>query len=262
MTSMRDDEGPQTQTQDRDSHDATRDRLWKSFVSTRATAAREALFLHYLPYARALAAQLFAQRHRDDVEFNDFRQFALIGLLEAIDRYDPEHRVTFETFCTPRVKGAVLDGVQKLTDGQEQISFMRRMQRERLNSLKAGEVMEDADKHQTLHAVAHLAAGLAIGYMLDETSMLAPSDNAPSPEPSPWQGIAWRQTKERLLAAVSSMPERHRKIIHYHYFNGLQFDQIASILELSKARISQMHRDALTQLRDHIGKPDRIYMKT
>ncbi|WP_244206663.1 sigma-70 family RNA polymerase sigma factor [Caballeronia pedi] len=259
---MQDNEGPQTETRDQDSHGAARDTLWKTFVSTRATAAREALFLHYLPYARALAAQLFAQRHRDDVEFNDFRQLALIGLLEAVDRYDPEHRAAFETFCTPRVKGAVLDGVQKLTDGQEQISFIRRMQRERLNSLKAGQLPEDADKHQTLHAVANLAAGLAIGYMLDETSMLAPSENAPSPEPSPWQRIAWRQTKERLLAAVSSMPERHRKIIQYHYFNGLPFDQIASILELSKARISQMHRDALTQLRDLIGRPDRIYMKT
>lgn len=242
-------------------HSGTDGDLWKAFVETRSIEAREALFHHYMPYARAVAAQLYAQRHRDDVEFNDFRQFALIGLIESIDRYEPDQAASFETFCTLRVKGAVLDGVQKLTDGQEQISFMRRMQRERIASLKIDALHESGSDEDTFRAFAHLAAGLAIGYMLDETSMVAQPEDQPSRAPLPWQSIAWRQTRERLITAVSSLPDRHRKILHYHYFNGLPFEQIAKILNLSKARISQLHRDALAQLRQTIGSADRMYFK-
>jgi RNA polymerase sigma factor FliA len=231
---------------------------WREFIETRAAPAREALFVHYFAYARALAAQLYAGRHRDDVDFKDFCQLALIGLIEAIDRYEPDRGSSFETFCTPRIRGCVLDGVKKLTDAQEQISFMRRMRRERVASLAQETV--SGEQASTFPALAELTAGLAIGYMLDDTGMLADIEDRASPLASPWQGIAWRQTKERLVAAVNGMPDRDRKIITYHYFNGLRFDQIADLLGVTRARISQLHRAALLQLREQLGNRQRIYI--
>ncbi|SAL10576.1 sigma-70 family RNA polymerase sigma factor [Caballeronia telluris] len=241
------------------SPNAPYDHYWRTFVATRDTQAREALFQLYMPYARTLAAQLYAGRHRNDVDFNDFRQLALVGLLEAIDRFDPQRSVSFETFCTRRIRGAVLDGVQKLTDAQEQISFMQRAQRERLASLEAAGAANRAAPHDTFERLAQLTAGLAIGYMLDDTGLLAHADNTPSPIPAPWQSVAWRQTRQRLLLAVSGLPERDHKIIHYHYFNGLRFDQIADILGVSKARVSQLHHAALARLRDHLGGSRQLY---
>ncbi|WP_244830727.1 sigma-70 family RNA polymerase sigma factor [Caballeronia sp. TF1N1] len=233
--------------------------LWERFTATRSVEAREAIFLRYMPYARALAAQLYAGRHRNDVDFNDFRQLALVGLLEAIDRFDSVRSVSFETFCTQRVKGAVLDGVQKLTDAQEQISFMRRAQRERIASLEDRSDRDIDAKRDTFDHLTQLTAGLAIGYMLDDTGMLAGEEDKPSPAPAPWHGVAWRQTRDRLLDAVSGMVERDRKIIQYHYFNGMRFEQIANILGISRARVSQLHHAALAHLREELGGSRHLY---
>lgn len=244
----------------RDARAVDIDDLWSTFIGTGSILVREALFRHYVPYARALAAQLFAGRLRDDVEFGDFLQLALVGLLEALDRFDPQRGIAFETYCTPRIRGSVLDGVGRLTDGQEQMSFMRRAQRERLASIKDGAQTGDAAT-DTFRQIAHLAAGLAIGYMLDGSGMLATEEESAPPASSPWQGIAWRQTQSRLSGAVAELPVRYRRIIHYHYFCGLHFEQIADILGTSRARISQLHHAALAQLKDALGERQRLYMK-
>ncbi|BFG79469.1 FliA/WhiG family RNA polymerase sigma factor [Paraburkholderia terrae] len=234
--------------------------LWAIFAGARAFDVREALFQHYLPYARAIAAQLYAGRHRDDVEFKDFQQLAFVGLLESIDRFDPARKVSFETFCTPRLKGSVLDGVEKLTDGQEQVSFMRRARRERIASLKSADA-DSTTVRDTFQLLAHLTAGLAIGYMLDDTGMLADSADSRASFSTPYQSIAWRQTRERLLVAVSQLHDRGRKIIQYHYFNGMTFDQIGKLTGVSKARISQIHRATLTELRERLGAAHQMYLK-
>ncbi|RQR52927.1 flagellar biosynthesis protein FliA [Burkholderia sp. Bp9126] len=239
--------------------------LWRRWAAERNARTREAVFAHYLPYARAIAARLYAGRHRDDVEFRDFIQLACVGLLESIDRFDPARGVTFETFCTTRVRGAILTGVEKLTDGQEQISFSRRARRERVSSLQADNDRTPRQSRDALQTLGTLAAGLAIGFMLEGTGLVEqPPDGTLSDDPTlpgaAYHGIAWRQTKTRLADAVRHLPERTRKIIQYHYFHGLAFEQIADILGVSKGRISQLHRAALAELRKRLGEVGHMHL--
>jgi RNA polymerase sigma factor FliA len=226
--------------------------LWVALKTQPTAVAREAVFAHYLPYARAIAAQLFARRHRDDVEFKDFLQLACIGLLESIDRFEPERGFSFQTFCTARLKGCVLAGITRLSDGQEQISLQRRMRRERAASLESAPDT-DLGSQDTFQTLATLAVGLAIGFLLDDTGIVEDCVAKPAPYGDAYRTVAWRQTRERLHAAVGRLPERDQKIIRYHYFHGLGFEQIADILGLTKGRISQLHRAALLALRAQIS---------
>ncbi|AMM15332.1 flagellar biosynthesis protein FliA [Burkholderia sp. PAMC 28687] len=219
------------------------------------------MFSHYLPYARALAAQLYAGRHRDDVEFKDFLQLACIGLLESIDRFEPHREVLFRTFCTPRIRGNVLAGITRLSDGQEQASLQRRMRRERLASLEQGSESGSRSRG-TFQTLATLTVGLAIGFLLDDTGLVEDDVSKPAPYGSAWQTIALRQTREQLHAAVDQLPARDQKIIRYHYFHGLNFEQISDILGLTKGRISQLHRAALLDLRKKIGNTDHLFTVT
>jgi RNA polymerase sigma factor for flagellar operon FliA len=226
--------------------------LWATLRTQPTVVAREAVFAHYLPYARAIAAQLFAGRHRDDVEFKDFLQLACIGLLESIDRFDPDRGFLFQTFCTARLKGCVLAGITRLSDGQEQVLLQRRMRRERTASLES-EPDADRGSQDTFQKLATLAVGLALGFLLDDTGIVEDCVTKPAPYGNAYQTVAWRQTRERLHAAVGRLAERDQKIIRYHYFHGLAFEQIADILGLTKGRISQLHRAALLALRVQIG---------
>jgi RNA polymerase sigma factor FliA len=237
---------------------ASEERLWIALRDERSPQAREAVFAHFLPYAQALAAQLYAGRHRDDVEFKDFLQLACVGLLEAIDRFEFERGVSFRTFCTPRLRGNVLTGVQRLSDAQEQIALRKRIRRDRVASLESP--VGRGKQSDTFQALATLAAGLAIGFMLDDTGLVEESAEQAAPYENAYQTIAWRQTTEKLHTAVARLPTREQKIIRYHYFHGLGFEQIADIFGVTKGRISQLHRGALLELRNLLGNTQHLHI--
>ena len=247
-----DDSGPDLQ----DEHEH---RLWHRFLLDRSLIDREALFDLYLPYATALASRLYRGRHYDDVEYRDYVQLACIGLLEAIDRFEVGRNIEFRTFATPRIKGNVLDGIVRLSDGQEQVALRARIRRERLESLH-----EAADRRakDVFHSLASLTMGLAIGFILDDTGMIDRAPDVGHHHNHPYRTLAWSQVKARLAEAVAQLPDRERKVLQYHYFHGLTFERIGDILDLSKGRVSQLHRTALAQLRKHAQVANDLFLIT
>jgi len=218
---------------------------WNALQSEGSKHARELIFVHYMPYARSVAAQLFGARQRNDVEFSDFLQLAYIGLIESIGRFDATREASFKTYCTPRIRGSILNGIEKLTEAQEQISFNRRRRRERLESLKA-----PATSERSMSTLASLATGLAIGFMLEGTGMFNDDDGQQlGPYRDGYESVAWQQASTSIQKAVATLPERTGKVIRYHYFESIPFEQIANLLGLSKGRISQIHRAGLEELR-------------
>lgn len=208
--------------------------------------ARETIFLHYRPYAQAVAANIYSGRYSRDVEFQDFQQLAYIGLLDSMMRFDPALGYSFKTFCTPRITGSVLDGIKRLSDAQEQLSLKRRLQRDRLNSLKE----PDTRNRRLTDRLSELAVGLAIGHMLEGTGMF--TNGQESIRQDGYEVLAWHQTCQALRQAVAALPPDMSKVIGYHYFHSLPFEHIAGMLGLSKGRISQIHRAGLGRLRESI----------
>lgn len=220
------------------------DTYWTALREEGSSEAREMLFLHYAPYAKSIAARLFEGRHRKDVEFDDLVQLANIGLIEAIGRFDPARDVLFTTFCTPRVRGAVLSGIEKLSEAQEQLSFERRRRAERVESLR-GEVTGT----KRLQALGELTAGLAIGFMLEGTGMFAQVDVPTWHYSESYETAGWLQLGARLRDALARLTINERKVISFHYFDALAFEQIASLLGVTRGRVSQLHRTGLNKMR-------------
>jgi RNA polymerase sigma factor for flagellar operon FliA len=223
--------------------------LWSIFVESRNTEAREQLFGMHLGYAKAIAARLYRGRTRDDVEFADYYQLACVGLLESIERYQPTGLATFRTYCTRRIEGNVLDGAERLTEAQQQLALKRRIRKERLASVQSS--AQPSVLKETLARLTEVAVGLAIGFMLEETGMFLAPDDVQAWHSSPYDTAAWTQAKARLLEFVAILPDRERKVIEYHYLQGIQFDQIAQLLSLTKGRVSQIHKEALARLRQN-----------
>jgi len=241
-------------------HDGRERQLWHRFLPDRNLIDREALFDFYLPYATALAGGLYRGRHYDDVEYKDYVQLACVGLLEAIDRFEADRNIEFRTFATPRIKGNVLDGIVRLSDAQEQIALRARIRRERFESLHDA---ADRRAKDVFHSLASLTMGLAIGFILDDTGMIDHAAQTSRPlHDHAYHALAWTQTKARLANAVAQLPDRERKIVQYHYFHGLTFERIGDILDLSKGRVSQLHRTALAQLRKHAQVSDDPFLIT
>ena len=225
--------------------------LWRAFKETGDAGVREQLFSLYYAFARQVARRRYLDRKSGDIEFADLCQLAYAGLLEAIDRFDPELGVPFKGYASRRISGAVLDGVSKMSEMREQISFRNRVRRERARSL----IDQDPDRMSTAEAMDALieaAVGLALGFMLDDTALLV--DGEASTPSTAYDSLAWKELMQRLTLQIAALPPREQTVIRHHYLQGMNFDQIGALLGVTKGRVSQIHKSAIGGLKTRMTR--------
>ncbi len=229
--------------------------LWVAFKSGASMDAREQLFTRHAAFARNIAHRHFRERSRGDLEIADLHQLAYTGLLEALDRFDPARGVPFRPYAAHRISGSISDGIARTNEVREQIGWRQRVNRERLQSLSDG----DGDNLRTADAMeqlAQVAVGLALGFILEGTGLFAqPSkDDVPSSSATGYESLAWKEVIAQVNAELDALPQRERTILTQHYLMGVDFDRIGSLLSLSKGRVSQLHRAALSLLRKRMAQ--------
>ena len=223
---------------------------WREFARTRDGVLRNQLVEAHLDLARIVAASLYRQRGSLQVEFADYLQFATLGLIEAVDRFDLDRGVAFASFATLRIRGAVLNNLAALSEQYQQIDLRKRLRQERLESLRRS----DGGSQDLFTRLADMAVGLALSQLLDGSGMLQPVDDGQGAYHQPFYDSAReRQLRETLAGLVQSLPDAERRVVRYHYFQNIGFTEIAELMGLSKGRVSQIHRQALRSLRDARG---------
>lgn len=218
--------------------------VWQQFVIDRSDAVRHTLIEAYVPFARILAAKAYSNRIGNEFEFEEYMQLAVLGLIEAVDRYDPAKGATFKTYSSYRITGAILSGLESLSEKQEQLTLLKRLRRERLESLKDP---AEADNSDDLFAkLADVALGLALGFMLEDCGLYRDADSE-TPD-SAYGALEAKELRHYVRSRVSGLPERERNLIILHYYQHIPFEQIAKKLGISKGRVSQLHRKALSAM--------------
>ena len=226
---------------------------WAEFVANRSAAARGRLFSSYAGFARQIARRHFLDRRGGDIEYPDLCQLAYAGLLEAIDRFDPARGAPFRGYAGRRVSGSIRDGVSKTSEIRQQASFRNRMRYERTRSLTAGkDTAETRSVDDALKAFEDLVIGLALGFVLDGAGPYQ-GEEPRDLRAGPYESLAWADCVRQIMVVVSSLPEREQAVIRGHYFDDLDFTQIAAMLGLSRARISQLHRAGVTLLKKRLS---------
>ncbi|MES2538649.1 MAG: sigma-70 family RNA polymerase sigma factor [Pseudomonadota bacterium] len=218
--------------------------LWQAWKGQGQQQARQQLIDAYTPFAHMLAAKLYAGRQIAQSEFQDYRQYAIIGMIEAVDRYDASRGASFKTYAGHRINGAILNGMEKSCEKQQQITARAYLRQQRLESMREGR--KPAPGKDLFAELADLAIGLALGYMLEDSTMYQ------SQEPHQIENFYDRhelnELKKMMRRIVDVLPEQARSVIRHHYFQGMSFEEIARTMDLSKGRISQIHRQALNLL--------------
>lgn len=267
--------------------------LWLIWHETRSAIVREQLITAYLPYARMLAAKTYSTRTHDDVPFADYHQLASLGLLEAVDRFDPHRGVRFRTYASKRIVGAILNGLESQTEKTSQISEQQRLRRERIASIKAharrhlrspssaasddqesdAECSTDdsllwetaaptveADPTALFRYLAEVSMGVALGILLEDTAMIdheafGSRGFAAGPEVTYFRNDTLRHLRAKVQEAVVQLTPTQQLVVRMHYLESVAFTDIAHRLSLSRGRISQLHRQALEHLRNLVRPP-------
>lgn len=223
---------------------------WVEFHLDRNVEARGRIIESYLPFARMMAAKTYAKRTYPELEFQDYLQYATIGLIEAVDRFDPNRGVKFETFSASRITGAILNGIESLSEKQRQVGARRRAIAARVESVKSD--LPDASTTEALFSyLAQVAIGLAVGFALEDSGMYQ-AELEPTYADNTYRRVELKQLQKRILSLVNLLPRNERSVITYHYLQHLAFGEIAAILGVTKGRVSQIHKEALQKLKASI----------
>ncbi len=215
---------------------------------------QDALITQHMPMVKRIAGNLFAARSFDGIPFEEYVQYGVEGLLQASKRYDPMLGAKFETYAKHRIKGAIMSGLEKSSEVNQQVATLRRMARERIDSLvaQAGShvpALHD-DPQAAFDRLVEVSLGLAVAFMLDDSNLFQSGqgshwDDGPS-------NLAYKQLQQRLVGAMAQLNEKERAVLERHYFEHESFEVAADQLRLSKGRVSQLHRSALRKLRENL----------
>lgn len=230
------------------------------FVATRDPALREALILRYVPLVYYVLGRLGLSQALGP-DYDDLASHGLLGLIEAVDRYDPRFGTQFSTYATLRVRGQVLDQLRAR-------DWLSRTARRRARSVQGAVTTlwnqlgrAPADDELAAHLgldVAQLRQSLAEAsrVMLSLDSVREDDDDGSLHEiladpnqvdPSDLSLEADLQTQ--LVLALKELPEREQLVLSLYYHDELTLKEIGAVLDLSESRVCQLHARAILSLR-------------
>lgn len=222
--------------------------LWRDWHDDRSARNRHALVDHYAGWTRLVARDVFQRIRIQGTEWADYVHYATIGLLECIERFDASKGVHFQTYARHRLRGAILNNIGRFAErtGHDRDAAARYS--ERTLSLA-----ED-DSGDALRDVLEVSVGLAIGYLL-ELGTLPGDEHLDS---DAYRQVEAEHTERQLCELVEQLPDNERLIVRCHYYQQMNFVDIANLLELTKGRISQLHRQAMNRIRERMERQDRF----
>lgn len=222
---------------------------------------RDALIKQYQPLVRRLAHHMMAKLP-PSVEVDDLIQVGLIGLADALTRYEVSQGVQFETFATQRIRGAMLDELREndwmsrgMRKSQKDIeSAMRRAEqrvgRVPLESEIAAELHMSLSDYQDLLGKVR---GTQLVYLEDmmghEEDGDALDHYAADSESEPFNMLRNHKMREALIAAIKLLPEREQYIMSMYYEKDMNLKEIAAVLDVTESRICQLHNQSIARLR-------------
>jgi len=245
--------------------------LWQAYKKKNDLQAREKLILHYVSLVRYVAGRL-AMSIADYFEFDDLLSAGISGLLDAVERFDPELGFKFETFAIARIRGSILDWLRSLNWVPQSIQRNTRKLENALIELeqRLGRHPEDwelADylgitEAQLQQLIKQVAPVTLLSF---DNSCFISDDGSNEHLPlqeiitdsraiDPLQGLEFQEVKETLGEAIKKLPDKERLVITLYYFEELTLKEIGKILDVSESRISQLHTKAILRLRGQLGR--------
>lgn len=220
-------------------------------------AERERLLLEHLPVVRGIARRIH-ERLPAQVALEDLVQAGVMGLIDALHKYDPAHNAQLGTYARFRIRGAILDSLRAQDWGTRELRRRGRALREAERALEGqlGRAPAAAETAAALglsleayHELAARLHGLAAEEPDEEGTAI---EAAASPAPSPYELCRQDETRRLLTEMLEELPERERQILSLYYFEELTMKEVGAVLGIGESRISQIHSGLLRQLRERL----------
>src|SRR4051812_21286065 len=239
--------------------------MWRRYKGDGDTAARERLVVAYSPLVKFVAGRLGAGLP-SHVEDADLISYGLMGLIGAIERFDPERGIKFETFAMTRIRGAIIDELRSLDWVPRSVRSRAREIEEAQQHLE-NELQRAPTEEELAHKLgietyelqeALLEVANSSVYALDELWAISDSsgdqvsllDTISDPSASdPQEALDTSEVKDRLSEGIAGLPEREQLVVALYYYESLTLREIGEVLGVTESRVSQLHTKAMMRLK-------------
>lgn len=221
----------------------------------------------YLPLVKYIASKIIIGKTKY-VEFEDLVSYGMLGLMDAINKFDESKGMKFSTYASIRIKGAMIDelrrnspipkrSMDKLNRYNEAVETLQnKLLREPTNLEIAKELELTTEEVAQVENYVNYISMVSLDSLLfsedDDVALLNSIEDVNSP--SPQKSLEEREMKEYLYKALEVLREKDKLILNLYYFEGLTLKQIGHVLEVSESRVCQLHSKAIMNLRNAIQK--------
>ena len=242
--------------------------LWQEFQKSRDQAVRDRLILTYAPLVKYVAGRLGSglPAHVDD---DDLVSYGLLGLIGAIERYDPDREIKFETYAIMRIKGAIIDELRSLDWVPRSVrsrareieraivelerTLMRAPTDEEI-AAKVGISGDELDRslfeisRSSMAALDELWTPQGGG---DQVALIDTIEDAAGADPE--FSLEQTELNEALAEAIARLPEREKLVVTLYYYEELTLREIGEVLGVTESRVSQLHTKAVLRLKARLS---------
>jgi RNA polymerase sigma factor for flagellar operon FliA len=241
--------------------DADLQMQWTRWVNRRNSAARDHLIVRYSPLVKFVAGRVGAGLP-SSVDSGDLISSGVFGLIDAIERFDPNFGVKFETFAVPRIRGAIYDGLRQLDWVPRSVRSRARSVEKAFSELEhklgRGPTDEELSDHlritpedltKWLSAIARTTIGPLDRAIAAGAEPSAPDDAVSG---SPSAVVEVRELSLIMREEIKKLPEREKLVLSLYYDEGLTLSEIGEVLGVTESRVSQIHTKSVLHLRSRM----------
>jgi RNA polymerase sigma factor for flagellar operon FliA len=235
---------------------------WDRWLRRRSTAARDHLIVSYSPLVKFIAGRVGAGLP-SSVDPGDLVSSGVLGLMDALERYDPAQGVKFETFATLCIRGAIYDGLRQLDWVPRSVRTKSRDVQRAIGELEASHGRSPSDDELADHLGIERTvldrwlseiAGTTVGPLeraLDAgAEPVALSGERPA---TPSTVVEEQEVRQMMRDEIAKLPDREKLVLSLYYDEGLTLAQIGRVLGVSESRVPQIHSKSVLHLRSRLS---------
>ncbi len=242
--------------------------LWRKFKKDDDKKAKEQLVLAYSPVVKYVAGRISSGLPAH-VEESDLISYGLLGLVGAIERYEPDRQIKFETFAMARIKGAIIDELRSMDwvprSVRSKMKKIEQVNAQLENKFQRSPTDEEiaVELHMTVEEFHDSLTQISTSSMValdelwtisdasgDQVSLLDTIRDVKADDPV--KSIDKDEVRDRLSEAVSKLPEREKLVVALYYYENLTLREIGEVLNVTESRVSQLHTRAVLRLKGRL----------